>query len=265
MHYLDNTSFIKSKSNNIVTYAHESLEHEQASAVKEAMCESVIKKEQNKDFKLIKTPTKSYIIKNNHLGHRNKMIRAAVGIKRNGTYEYSIAEIDNQIKLIDLDYVPRIVGYAFKSKLGLVKSSSICIEYLTDTYNIKEYIEKYPNKIEPALIKCFNLIEKHLKDDIIHLDLWIGNILVNKDLSKIWMIDLEFLQHSPTGSHEKKLGFCLGFMYQGTLLNYITYEKYKAMIRDWLNNLNYDNSKVMEQLEFRSKTEIHRKELYSYF
>ncbi len=219
MYYFDNSFFIKSKKENFSVYHYGSLSKEDADSIDDAITISLQKCNANKFHQVTKKNRLSYLTKANTIRHRNGRIRSTLGIKRRGSYDWAVAEIDNQIKLQGIDYIPKIIGYGTaRGKSGIVKSISIVTEFKDNTYNLLEYINKFPNKVHSSIIVSFKLIKRHLDDNLIHLDLWGGNILVNKDLSKSWLIDLELLKRSPKRSFEEKIGFCLGYLYKHTAI-----------------------------------------------
>lgn len=81
------------------------------------------------------------------LRHRNNSIRATFGIKRNGSYDWAIAEISNQLRLSDHDLIPSTYCYGYKKNaLGFITSVALVTEYIGSTYNALEYLEAFPEK-----------------------------------------------------------------------------------------------------------------------
>ena len=208
MHYLDRALFNKEKCKSTIVRTQKTVADKLAASIISTTINALDDKQQDRTFNIVREKNeKSYLTKSTSFRHRNNRLRATFGVKRRGSYDWPIAEIDNQIKLQSLDYIPRILAYGYKlGKSRTIKSVSITTEFKENTYNVREYIEKFPERLNDVLLTSFNLIIKHLSDDIIHLDLWIGNILVNEDLSQSWLIDIEYLKHSPRGRIEKKTG-----------------------------------------------------------
>jgi len=209
-----------------------------------------------------------YLFKARTLRHRNNRWRATFGVKRNNSYDSYISEIDNHKKALDVDYIPKIVAYAYvKGRLGIVRNTIIITEFKEGFYNVEEYIVAHPERINTVLIKSFDLIKRHVDDGLIHLDIWLGNILVNDDLSESWLIDLEYVQHDSGRTYEEKLGFCFGFFYKINLSSYIDEDDYFDLLSGWLETVLpiKDIRLIKDKARYFARTKISRKERLKLF
>ena len=269
MRYLDNELFLYSSEENIDLYCHKGLESENYKEIQSISYDKL--KSSNKGLNLedIKFNNGLHVLfKTRTLKHRNERLKATLGIKRLGTYIRSVAAIDNHIKLLDCQYIPKILGYGYVyGRLRLTKKVLIITEFKENTYNLKEFIEKFPNRIEKALDISFTMIKGHLNNGFIHLDLWMGNIIVNEELTQAWLIDLEYLKFNPKRSLEEKLGFCLGYFFSKKLSLLINEEKYLICLNCWLDK-NFTGKtlqKIKENTIFFIKNTTTRKERMDFF
>ena len=169
--------------------------------------------------------------------HRNSRIRATFGLKRHGAYDRGVMEIHNQLGLLNCPHVPQIVGYGYRRNwLGLVVSTTLATEFIDQSCNLLELIQAHPEQQNAVLLLAFNAIREHLSHSHLHLDLWAGNILVTPDLSRSWLVDVEYFKFAPNGSLEDKLGFCLGYLHNHTIHRFISLDDYVQLVRQWLKD-----------------------------
>ena len=269
MRYLDNELFLHSSEENIELYCHKELANGNHKELQSISFDKLKASSDGLNLEDIKFDNGLHaLFKTRTLKHRNERVKAALGVKRLGTYIRSVAAIDNHIKLLDCQYIPKILGYGYiYGRLRLTKKVLIITEFKENTYNLREFIKKFPNKIDKALEASFNMIKGHLNNGFIHLDLWMGNIIVNEELTKTWLIDLEYLKFNSKRSLEEKLGFCLGYFFTKKLSLLINEEKYLTFLNDWLDK-NFTGKtleKIKEHTNFFIKNTTTRKERMDFF
>ncbi|WP_157674152.1 hypothetical protein [Endozoicomonas ascidiicola] len=178
-----------------------------------------------------------YFLKVNALTHRNERIRTTLRIKRRGTYDWVLAEIDNGIRLAHLDYIPKVKAYGFKrNRLGLVTHAFVLMEFVESAHSVQELINKFPCRVNELVYASFGLIYKHIIDGFIHLDLWLGNIMLSECLKNGWLIDLEYCKFTKHPRLEEKLGYCLGYYHRHTLSGIMSLEQYLSIFNQWHQN-----------------------------
>lgn len=269
MRYLDNKLFLHASKENIKLYYSKELESENHKKIQSISYCKLKLSNNNLDLEDIKLNNGVHaLFKIRTLKHRNNRLKATLGIKKQGSHIRSIAEIDNHIKLLNCQYIPKILGYGYiYGNLHLAKKILIITEYKEKTYNLKELIEQFPNKTDKALELSFNMIKDHLNDGFIHLDIWLGNILINQDLTKTWLIDLEYLKFNSKRHLEEKLGFCLGYFFLYELSLLISEEKYLTLLNHWLKQ-NFSEKKlkkINKHIFFYIKNWKTRKERMDFF
>jgi hypothetical protein len=265
MKYLNHKQFRKEKHRQSRIFINKCLDKD----IQEELIEITLKNLQNstkrKKTEIINTSGLSVFSKTGSLRHRNNSIRATFGLKRRG---WNVPEIYNQLKLSSYTYIPNVFCYGYKrNHFGLVSSTTLVSEYKNNTFNIIELIEKHPNLITPALETSFDIILKHLSHNFIHLDLWASNILVTEDLSKQWIIDVDFCKFNPKKSLEEKLGFCLGYFHRHAISQYIPYSEYKIIVDRWISNksIEINKNETLSYCAFFTENKMNRKALFNYF
>jgi hypothetical protein len=175
---------------------------------------------------------RSVISKTSISRHRNNAIRATFGIKRMGCYDRITAEIYNQLKLSEQEYLPHAYCYGYKiNDFGSATTTTLITQYINDTFNIIEFIDAHPDLISPVINLAFDTIFNHLETPQIHLDLWAGNILVNKELTKSWKIDVAYFKFNTKRTTEEKLGFFLGYFHRHKISQYISLIEYEKLAK----------------------------------
>ncbi len=206
---------------------------------------------------------RSYFCKVTTLNHWHKKIRTTFGIKRYRTYYGPVAEIINNLRVKDVRYFPGIIGYGFqRNALGLICKVIVLTEHIDNAINVQEFIKNKPDEIFVAIDVCLNLIKKHIYDGFLHLDIWMGNVLLSEDLCYCWLIDVEYLRFNSVAPLEDQFGFCLGYFYKHTLSSYLLDSEYFNHVHVWcaqhLRDLDIDI--MMAKTVVAGKTEISRRE-----
>lgn len=146
-----------------------------------------------------------------------------------------MAEIANNLQIAPVSYIPDLVAFGYeKGRSGVIKKVFVATECCENTVTLREFIETNPHKTAQAVMSAFALIEKMLADGITHLDLWVENILTNGDLSKLWLIDLEYCTVNSRAPIVDRLAFCIGYFYSYRLRDYLTENDYFELARAWL-------------------------------
>jgi len=269
MRYLNNEPFLHSSKENIKLYCHKELENESYKEIQNISYDKLKLSSNDLDLEDIKFSNGIHaLFKVRKLKHRNDRLKATLGIKKQGSHIRSIAEIDNHIKLLNCQYIPKILGYGYiYGNLHLARKTLIITEYKEKTYNLKEFIEQFPDKTDKALELSFNMIKGHLNDGFMHLDIWLGNILINEDITKTWLIDLEYLKFNSKRPLEEKLGFCLGYFFLYELSLLISEKKYLTLLNHWLEQHFPKKTlqKISEHILFYIKNWKIRKERMEFF
>lgn len=176
-------------------------------------------------------------------------IRVSLGLRRrSGIYDWPLAELDNNIKArLKTNLAPKITGYGFKHRLGLVDEVFLTYEYLEGHIHGLDWIRQHKEKVADFVKTTLHLISKLNRQGIYHLDLWAANImLMPGELDGLKVIDLENCFIGMTPHHSETLGFQCGFLYQYALNEYIPEEEFDALV---INHLAEHESDI-DQMHF---------------
>lgn len=147
----------------------------------------------------------------------------------------AITEIVNNLSMAHLGYVPGMLAYGYKrNRCGLISETAIATEFLGQCINLGEYLDLHPEKSTATIMAALEFMGKKLEDDVLHLDFWLGNVLIDPHTGKLWLIDLEYCRFRSEAAMEDKLAFCLGYFYHYRLGEYMTAESYFDLARSWL-------------------------------
>lgn len=251
LNYLKHTDFKNTRSRQKSFFTRTTLDNKEASELIHTTKKKLFKKSPTRTLDIIKTSSsKRYVLKTSKLRHRNIRLRITFGLKRFGSYDRFIAEINNQQQLLDTPYIPKLVAYAYrKNKLGIVTHTAIITEYKEDTKNLIEHLDNDLNNIERLFNISFDLTLQHLQDNHIHLDLGPTNIIINNTIDKAYLIDTELFkcQSNKDISIEQKLGFCIGFLFKSGLNRYMPISEYIDLCEAWIEKF---DSKYNETIFF---------------
>jgi hypothetical protein len=268
MKYLNHKNFTKMKYGRCTIFTNKSLSKGSMGELKDIAYSNLTSVSKKRITEVIPKKEYSVISKTSISRHRNNAIRATFGIKRMGSYDRITAEIYNQLKLSEQEYVPNVYCYGYKrNSCGLVTSTTLITQHISDTFNIIEFIDAHPDLISPVINLAFDTIFNHLETPQIHLDLWAGNILVNKELTKSWIIDVEYFKFNPKRTTEEKLGFCLGYFHRHKISQYIPLIEYEKLAKKWLldKHPEVDQNKTLNFCDHASQRKISRKERFKFF
>ena len=128
-------------------------------------------------------------------------------------------------------------------------------------------IKLYPENIRKAVLLSFGLFDKHIRDGLIHLDLWMGNVIVQEDLSCSWLIDLEYFKTGSSRNYYDKFGHCLASFYRHTLCSYLSFDQYIKLLTLWHGNNQSDSciQQLTKHVELNLSSRMSRKETMAYF
>jgi|SRR5690554_2693237 len=167
------------------------------------------------------------------LKYRLRATATAAGISQNCP---AITEIINNLSMAHLDYVPRMVAYGYRrNRWGLITETAIATEFHDECVNLREYLDLHPDQRETTILAALELMARKLKDEVLHLDFWLGNVLIEKNSGKLWLIDLEYCRFKSDAALEDKLTFCLSYFYHYQLSRYLSPASYFDVVRPWLS------------------------------
>lgn len=202
------------------------------------------------------------IIKSQLLTNWSKRVRATFGVQRHGAYDWAIAEIHSSLHAQTWGLVPELHAYGWEQgRSGMIKRAFVIMEDLKPAINVLEFVERYPERRETALELAFQTLLVALRRGLIHLDPWPGNFLVNQNLTKCWLIDLECSKLGSSASLERQLGFSLGFFYRGKFSACMTWALYLSYLQQWLNQHlpELDHQTILEMAADHSQGRFSRK------
>lgn len=167
--------------------------------------------------------------------HRNHRIKATLARFQLRSSSPAIAEILNHINSAKASYIPKLVAFGYeKNHYGLIERVVIATEYCEDSMTLREFLERFPDRREMAVARALEMVGQKIEDGILHLDCRIENLLTDEHLSQMWLIDLEYCKVGSKASIDDQLGFCLGYLYNYRLHEYLPRDTYFSLARDWL-------------------------------
>lgn len=174
-------------------------------------------------------------VKARKLRHRKHRVKATLARFCLTNSSPAIAEIINHLDVAAASYIPKLAAYGYqKNRFGFIESVVIATEYCENTFTLREYLERNPDRRPFAILRALELLGRKIDDGIFHLDCWIDNILTDVDLNQVWLIDLEYCKVGSRAPRDEQLAFCLGYLYHYRLNEYIGRDDYFSIVRTWL-------------------------------
>lgn len=168
-------------------------------------------------------------------------LRISLGLKRrSGAYDWVLAELHNNLNASQrTSLIPKLIGYGFIKRNGLVSEAFLAYENLDDHIDGLLWVSKHPSKIERFIQASLNLITTLNRQGIYHLDLWAANFMLPpQHLDGLKVIDLDNCFMGSSAHHSETLGFQLGLLYQDSLNQFITEAHYDALVSTCVGRLN---------------------------
>lgn len=197
--------------------------------------------------------TDNYFIKTTQLTSFTRRLRISLGLPFPGKgLDWELAELVNTLKLGELGIPsPRLLGYGYRSKAGLVDTLCLISEHLEGYLNGAEWLEARPERAGELLESiCDAILEMHRKQ-VYLLDMWLGNIMLTAEApQELKLIDFESCCFGESRYTDEVLGLIFGQLYYGTL---------KSTFKDFLSEADFDRNteKYLAQLP-----EIDRERFY---
>lgn len=268
MKNLNDNSYSKEVRGFYVIHVRKNLSVQDRRILLEATLKHLGRSSETPSIEKIRLPTVNLLSKTRSFEREVGAWRTLFGIRRRRSFVWGISEIYNQVKLSALDYVPDVYCYGYKkSRVGLVVATTLITEFKEHAISVMDFIQKYPDSKRMAIQASFNLISKHLNDNIMHLDPWAGNILVTSDLKKQWLVDFEYCKLNPRRSLEKKLGFCLGHFFKRKVCDHITWTEYTDVFLTWADehDVRVDKKETIDCIQYYVEHRVGKKARFRYF
>ena len=157
--------------------------------------------------------------------------------KRSGRFDWPIEELLNTIIAAERGVeTARIVGFGVvKPRFGIVQEFVLLTEFLEGHLNGLQWLQKHPERVVEFIKGCMNLIVDMRNRGLIHLDLWVANVMVpEKQWNTLRVIDMENVFTRPSGFNSETLGFQLGFLYRKEMNHFIDEALYDSLVADFL-------------------------------
>jgi hypothetical protein len=153
--------------------------------------------------------------------------------RRVGGYDWPIAELMNSSNAWNLGApVPRIRGFGFRRKGARpVRELFLISEMLDGHVDGKFWLSQPQMQIEPFLQGAFALIRELHEKQVCHLDLWVGNIMLDPlRLDKMKVVDLENCYIGLPPYWSEALGFQFAFLFLRLVQDHIDETRYDQMV-----------------------------------
>lgn len=208
------------------------------------------------------------LLKTNTLKYFSQKVRARFGIQRHGRFEWATAELDTALRMQGKPYIPEVYAYGWRvDRFGLPEQTFSVTENLSKAVTLEELTLEQPERAKDAMKLAFDTILTAMKDGLLHLDPWAGNFLLCPDLTRCWLIDLEFSKINSPTTLEKQLGFTFGFFYRNKFENHLPHAQYHSFIEGWLaaSAPELDHEVIQKHMLYYSSNHVRRKDRFSAF
>ncbi len=200
--------------------------------------------------KVIKCGDDSLFVKSTKLSGFRSRLRCTLGVLRSkGLYDWPIEELVNNINAYEAGApVPEVKGFGVRRNGLLLNELILFVENLDGYVDGVKWIKSPECNVIEFVRSAINLIVDLHDCRVYHLDLWVGNIMLDPQRpERLKAIDLENAFVGEVESVDRVLGFQFGFFYH-------------RVVRDVLEELVYD------QLVFdfiKSKSIVFDKEIFN--
>ena len=147
--------------------------------------------------------------------------------------DWELVELVNHLQAEQLGIpCPRLLGYGYRTRTGLVDALCLIYEYLDGQCNGAEWLTQHPERAPELLANlCEAVLDLHEKQTY-PLDLWLGNVMLDPtDPTQLTFIDFESCCFGESPHIDAVLGLIFGQLYYGTL---------KTTFKDFLSEAQFD-------------------------
>lgn len=167
-----------------------------------------------------------------------KRLRVTLGRpKRSGRFDWPLEELMNTLIAAQRGMkTAQVVGFGMvKPRFGIVREFVLLTEYLDGHVNGLQWLRKHPQRTAEFISGCMNLLMDMHSRNLIHLDLWVANIMVPEAAEgAMRVIDMENVFTYPSRFNAQTLGLQLGFLYRKELSQFIDEASYDALVAGFL-------------------------------
>lgn len=182
----------------------------------------------------VKIDGRTYFCKFELFSGKRRKFRATFGIYRRGMLERSLEEISNLLKSQACGLTPKIYAFGYrKNMLGLVSNVFIIQECLEGAINLEEYLRASPQKVEQIATQFIRTVKSAVSRGVVHLDPWARNVMTTPDLSRAWLVDLEYCRVGEKNwCVEQALGFSCCHFFLAGICDYLSWPEYRKLVLD---------------------------------
>jgi hypothetical protein len=160
-------------------------------------------------------------------------LRATFGLQRRGSgHIWPVAELINTVEAFRRGApVPRVMGFGYLQRAGLVREMFMVSEMLADHVDGLYWLQAADIDIEQFLQAAFSLFLQLHELEIFHLDLWVANIMLDPQRpTELRVVDLENCYIGSPPYFPETLGFQFGFFYFRFVKDRISEERYDQLV-----------------------------------
>ncbi|GAB3474371.1 lipopolysaccharide kinase InaA family protein [Azotobacter salinestris] len=207
----------------------------------------------------------NYFIKRSLLTGLSSKLRITFGLPRkNAGPDWEVEELINNLNALQKNIdSPRILGFGYRKRLGLINDFEIISEHLGTHTDAATWLSTNPKKKEiQEFARCIQeLIMKLHQREAYHLDMWAGNLMLPPDRKTPKLIDFENYQFGRTAYSHELLGFLFGFFFHRELGKHLTSQEYDKITEHTLeNHPEIDTGRFARLYEVSKYLKIGRKE-----
>lgn len=200
-------------------------------------------------------------IKSSRLTGFQSRLRTTLGIeRRKGGLDWEVAELLNCIRAEELQApTARLQGFAYRKQFGLVSDVVLIFEFLESHVPSQHWIEQKADPI-PFLKNCFVLFRELHAKQIYHLDLWLGNVMIDPSQGSLRVIDFENCLVGATEFEPELMGFTYGHFFHREVHRYIDEPSYDRLVEDFISELPVDPARFRGAYTISKHQKVGRKE-----
>ena len=175
-----------------------------------------------------------FFVKTEKIDSFPSRLRATLGLQGSGGGRtWLVEELRNSVEAFSRGApVPSVVGFGYQRRgRRLVREFFLVSEMLDSHINGLDWIRVPGTDIEPFLLNCFALFRDLHDREVFHLDLWVGNIMLNPaQPEQLRAVDLENCHIGGVPYLAEMLGFQFGFFYFRFVRDLISEARYDELV-----------------------------------
>lgn len=207
--------------------------------------------------KVIKCGGDSLFVKSTKLIGFRLRLRCTLGVMRSkGLYDWPIEELVNNINAYKAGApVPEVKGFGVRRNGFMLNELILFVENLDGYVDGFKWIKSPECNVIEFVMSAVNLIVDLHDCQVYHLDLWVGNIMLDPQRpGRLKAIDLENAFVGEVESVDRVLGFQFGFFYHRVVRDVLEEFVYDELVFEFIKSKSLVLDKaIFNEVYYRSK------------